>query len=67
VAIVLVTTVHTTGVNWESIATVFISMMVVVGAYSRWIIGRLDSIRERVQKIEIELAKANGRQRRWWR
>lgn len=60
-------TVHTTGVNWESVAVIVLSILGVIGAYSRWIITRLDGIRERVARIEIELARANGRPRRWWR
>ena len=43
--------VHTTGVNWESILTVILSLTTVVGGFTGWLFRRLDRNRSRSESF----------------
>lgn len=73
---VAVATVHTSGVNWGSIVVIGLMTIGIVGGFSRWIIGRLDSIRSTMQNLDRRLTRVEDhinkpvvdfRRERWWR
>lgn len=47
-------TVHTAGINWESVGTLVLAFVVAVGGAARWIISRVDRKRARTEKFVTE-------------